>query len=348
MTRSLSPDVTRQAVDSYIADLLRERADDAAELGESYEQFWHTISSVVMAGGKRIRPHLTVIAYGELDDKIVPVAAAQELIHIAMLMHDDVIDQDFVRHGVANVNGRYQKVYAAFVDEPRRTHYAYSAAVLAGDALLSESYHAVHSSGFDAEMIRRVSAQLHRAVYEVIGGELLDVEAAFVTDKVFSPLSIYRYKTSSYSFICPLVSGAICARKSDETIAILTDFATNIGIAFQIQDDLLGVFGDEAEFGKTTTGDLREGKRTLLVAAHEERMNDEQREHFSRFGVDDATDDQLSQIKKDLEDSGAKAETEHQVRMYFDKARAALDQLRADEMRQQLEALHLKLSGRRA
>lgn len=100
-------------------------------------------------------------------------------------------------------------------------------------------------------------------IQEVVGGELTDVESAFVHDMPFDPIKIYRYKTAGYSFVGPLLSGAYCHEESQDTIDSLRRYAISAGIAFQIHDDLLGVFGDERETGKSTLTDLREGKRTL-------------------------------------------------------------------------------------
>lgn len=96
----LNLEVSKKLVDLYLRRMLAERKVAAAEVGPRYELFWQRIADVLLAGGKRIRPHLTMIGYGEIDKRLVPIAAAQELLHVAMLMHDDVIDKDDVRHGV--------------------------------------------------------------------------------------------------------------------------------------------------------------------------------------------------------------------------------------------------------
>lgn len=256
-----------------------------------------------MAGGKRIRPHLTIVGYGSADDRIIPVAAAQELIHIAMLMHDDIIDQDDMRHGIANINGRYSTHYREYVSPQRAMHYANSAGILAGDCMLSEAYQVISSSSFDASVTRKLINQLHLSIFEVIGGELLDVEASFVQGVDFDPLKIYRYKTASYSFIGPLISGAYCAGTDEREVEKLRTFATNLGIAFQIQDDLLGVFGDEQETGMSSLSDLREGKETLLVRFHRQLMDEEMRERFMEFGNENTSLSALASIRNDMRES---------------------------------------------
>lgn len=288
-----------------------------------------------------------MVGYGGVDEAIMPVAVAQELIHNAMLMHDDVIDQDFVRHGKKNINGHYRETYQAYLDDARAMHYANSAGILAGDALISESYQLIFSSNFAPHIQAELARQLFTSIYEVIGGELVDVEAAFVTDTKFDPITVYRYKTAGYSFVGPLLSGAYCSETDDSTIEHLTTFAINAGIAFQIQDDLLGIYGDEKATGKSTLTDLREAKQTLLVLFHKEQMNVEAANRFAAFGNPDTSDDQLREIKNDMISSGARDRVIEQVTAYFDRARQALDSLPDTDRRTLLNEFIDWLSERR-
>lgn len=337
---------TKTLVDESIQDLVTDRKRTAFALSDSYGSFWERIERVTVRSGKRIRPYLTAVGYGEINQQILPVAIAQELVHIAMLMHDDVIDQDFARHGKPNMNGLYRDAYGQYLDKPSATHYANSAAVLAGDALLSEAYQSIQRANFSDTIRQKLIEQLGVSIFEVIGGELMDVEAAFVSDQQFDPLTMYRYKTASYSFIGPLVSGAYCANMSTDLIACLEEFATAAGIAYQLQDDLLGVFGDEQQTGKSTISDLREGKQTMLVTIHRSRMNDDQQQRFELFGDQSADDDRLRDIKRDMEDSGARKETEILTDRYFRRAATALETLPDGDQKDALETFLQQLHGR--
>lgn len=333
-------------VDTRLRAIFADRQREAAAIGQRYELFWQRLEHVAMSGGKRIRPFLTTIGYGSIDDKIIPVAVAQELVHIAMLVHDDIIDQDDMRHGEKNANGLYYDDYQKYLDHVRALHYANSSAILAGDALLSEAYNEICQSEFDSDIKHMLTRQLHLSINEVIGGELMDVEAAFVHDTFFDAEQIYRYKTSSYSFIGPLLSGAYCSNADTKTITALHTFATNAGIGFQIQDDLLGVFGDEQQTGKSTLTDLREGKRTLLVSYHQQLMNATMQQHFKEFGNGHAKKQDLEQIKHDMEQSGARQKTAVKVEEYFLIARDSLNELH-DARQQPLLELLCELSGRK-
>lgn len=348
MNTTIDLNDTRALVDAYLEKICAARKQQAAKIGSRYIRFWDEIERSMLAGGKRIRPYLTMIGYGAVDKRVLPVAVAQELIHVAMLMHDDVIDQDDIRHGVANVQGAYREAYSPYLDPARARHYSYGAGILAGDALISEAYKMVYASGFGEHIQSQVIAQLHTSIYEVIGGELLDVEAAFITDEIFDPMQVYRYKTSSYSFIGPLLSGAYCGGVGTDEIERLRAFATAAGIAYQIQDDILGVFGDEASTGKSTLTDLREGKQTLLISYYQAAMDEADHDLFRYFGDEQATDEVLAQIKHAIRTSGALDKAKETAAAYFSDASEQLAQLEAGSRREALTELLERLKQRNA
>lgn len=338
----------KTATDQYLAEILSSRTESAGKISQRYQLLWSHIETVAKAGGKRIRPYLTVIGYGNHDEKIVPVATAQELLHIAMLMHDDIIDQDTMRHNLLNINGTYEEIYKPYVGSSLSTHYANSMAILAGDALISEAYKLICHAPFDEVITQRLAERLGESIFEVIGGELLDVEASIIDDEVFDPITMYRYKTAGYSFVGPLVTGAICRQASEEEINILTNYGINAGIAFQIQDDLLGIFGDEKQTGKLAYCDLREAKQTIIIVEHKNKMNDIQAERFGRyFGNLTASEDELSLLKDDIRISGAEKEAQVMIDRYFAQASDELNKLSDGVQKQKLKEFLGMLMGRR-
>lgn len=245
-----------------------------------------------------------------------------------------------------NINGTYKEEYNNYLDPPRASHFASSIGILAGDALLSEAYFAIADCEFDATIKQKILMRLHSSVYEVIGGELIDVEAGFVPVPI-DPELIYRYKTSSYSFVGPLLTGAYCAELDEKTCGALEEFGTALGIAYQIQDDLLGVFGSLEEIGKTPLIDLRDGKHTLLAAYHREMMHEEAAKNFAYFGKAQATDEQLQVIKNDMETSGAKQRTIDAAAEYSSRALAALQAVEPGARRDTLQLLAEQLTDRK-
>ncbi|OYW42747.1 hypothetical protein B7Z28_01265 [Candidatus Saccharibacteria bacterium 32-45-3] len=340
--------VVQEAVNDSLRGIFTEKKKQAQVLHSAYNDFWSRIEEVVMSGGKRMRPYLTIVGYGALDEQILRIAVAQELVHCAILMHDDVIDQDFVRHGAQNISGLYRTRYSSFLDAPRATHYAHGAAIMAGDALLSEAYRQISLSHLPDTIKQHVSEQLSSAIFEVIGGELIDVEAAFVTDKSYDPLDVYRYKTAGYSIVRPLLAGALCSGVSGAMCRSLEQFGIEAGIAFQIKDDTLGTYGDEKVTGKPLLTDLREGKMTLLVSYHKQLMDEQARENFAHFGDVNASDEQLIVIRNDMTQSGAHARAEQDEQLYLERAARILETLGDDVRRAVLTEFLEHLSRRNA
>ena len=306
----------RKDVNEVLDEFYETRLLCAQTMHPSYARLWEAMRATHQAGGKRLRPNLMLLAYqgyGGRDYKVVlPVAAALELLHNCLLMHDDIIDQDYVRHGAPNVAGRYQQTYGSYLTQAdRTTHYANSAALLAGDLLLAGSYELIHTSRLTAERKARALSLLDEAVFVVGGGELLDTEAPFTGDDSADSLVVARLKTAQYSFVTPLTIGAVLAGAAEQDITHLRQAGEALGIAFQLTDDLLGIFGDEAVTGKSTKSDLREGKRTYLVErALELATKPEQERLLAVLGDPAITGADEQAVRDILIRCGAKAATE--------------------------------------
>jgi len=321
------------ALNQVIDDFLARQKVKAQVMSPDYQEIWEELERLIHAGGKRLRPRMSILAYrafgGQDVPSMLPAAAAQELLHVAMLIHDDIIDRDYIRYGVDNIAGSYNKLYSELVtDDAERLHYAQGAAILAGDLLLSGSYLLMAESMVPAEKIIAIQKLLGQAVFEVVGGELLDTETAFRGMNAVSAETVARYKTASYTFILPLLVGARLTDLPSEDLSSVAEFGKNLGIAFQLRDDIIGVFGDEAATGKSTTGDIREGKRTYMVEQFFALATPDQKAMFKQyFGGASITNEQVDTVRKLLVASGALAATEEAVSFYESMARNALETL---------------------
>ncbi|KQM83753.1 polyprenyl synthetase family protein [Agromyces sp. Leaf222] len=244
----------------------------AGDLDPHYAALWTSLARQ-SSGGKRIRPQLVRLAYhglGGVDTRLATrVAVAFELLHTAFLIHDDVIDRDTVRRGDPNITARFAaRALRSGTDERTSAIWGETASVLAGDLALSLAHRAIALLQIDAERRERLLDILDRAVFVSAAGELADVVNAGASEPTSMPrvLATLEQKTAVYSFECPLAAGAVLAGAPESSIAALERYGRFIGIAFQITDDVLGVFGDPAVTGKSVASDLREGKRTALIA----------------------------------------------------------------------------------
>jgi len=312
----------KHLVDDYLLSVFKKRRAQAGQVSEFYEALWQEIENLYASGGKRLRPYIAMMTYQSYGkdtvSDILPVAASLELIHQAMLVHDDIIDRDVIRYGVKNITGQYNERYKEFLpDSAERRHFAESSALLAGDLLISEAHSQIALSGLDAHQIVTAQQVLSNAIFHVAGGELIDTEASFRPAGSVDPLTIAMQKTASYSFISPLIMGASLAGADEEQIAMLTEIGNTVGVAFQLRDDIIGVFGDEAVTGKSADNDLREGKRTLLINEFYMRASDDQQREFETFfGNQDAAASDLQRLRTLLEETGTKSAVEGIIANY--------------------------------
>jgi geranylgeranyl diphosphate synthase type II len=262
--KTVKRDVTA-LINTYFAAQISQ----ATAMSPSYERLWRQTQSYLLGGGKRSRPYLVVLsyqAYGGTDyDTILHVASAWELVHNCLLIHDDIIDRDITRHGKPNIAGAYRQIYGPITGNDSSTHYADSAALVAGDLLMNASFDFIVSSNLSSDQKVLACKLLNQAIFHVCGGEFLDMEAPLLAYGLVESAVIAQQKTAHYSFISPLQVGASLAGASDQDVAELTSWGAKLGIGYQLVDDMLGLYGDEAVIGKSATSDLREAKHTAIL-----------------------------------------------------------------------------------
>lgn len=353
-TRLPAIEDTKRLVDAYLTMLFEERIAQANSVSKNYTTLWQSIARLSSAGGKRLRPYMLLLAYNMYaPDKqissVVPAAAAQELIHLAMLIHDDIIDRDEVRYGVKNISGQYNETYAPYIaDLNERHHFSTSAAIMAGDLLIAEAHTALGRCAIGNESLSAAQQILSKAIFSVVGGELLDAESTFRPRAEIDSLTIAREKTASYSFVSPLVTGATLAGAPAAIIDGLASFGTALGIAYQLQDDVLSMFGDELITGKSTSSDIVEGKYTYLIETFYTRASPQQSERMNEiFGNRQATSVDIQTARELLIDTGAlQVVTEEITRLAAD-ATNALNNIPMSDASHEAFASLVELSIRR-
>lgn len=315
-------------VDAVLTRFFSLAKNRAAAFGPQYLQLWETLEQNTV-GGKRFRPRMVLAAYQALGgtdaEAAANIGAAFELLHTALIVHDDVIDHDFVRRGIPNISGTYRdRALESGATERVAEHRGISAAVLAGDLALFNAYRLIDRSGVIGVTRYRLLEVMDEAVFASAAGELIDIEYSVVSEvpRVDDILTMERLKTAVYSFESPLRAGAILAGAGDDVIETLGDFGREIGIAYQIVDDVLGVFGTESETGKTTLGDLREGKRTVLIAYASTTREWAEVAHL--FGDEQLTEEDAARLRDVLVGCGARSFTEGLARYYANRALARL------------------------
>lgn len=258
------------AIDGALARI----RDRASQLGPAFGALGDAITRAAH-GGKRLRPALVTASFDAFraDDAhasaALSVAAAFELLHTAFVVHDDVIDHDTVRRGVPNVGGEFRiRGQDGGADAEGAALLGDAAAILAGDILLHEAFRLIAMAHTDDATRDRLLALLDDAVLVSAAGELADVENSVTSNHPsrLATLDTAFNKTAVYSFRAPLQAGAVLGGADVVALRVLGEAGGDLGLAFQLVDDLIGAFGTTTQTGRDTGPDLREAKRTPLVA----------------------------------------------------------------------------------
>lgn len=265
-------DVLAVTFESRLKEMLGEASRRSRSFSAPYAQLWHALEKMA-GGGKKVRPRLLMDAYEALgggDERVaVDAACAMELLHLALVIHDDVIDRDLVRRGEMNITGVFaQEAIARGLAPDEARAWGEASSILAGDLMLTMAHSALARLEIDRERRLAILDIFADTVFESAAGEHYDVwlSTHLAPASAQDVLLMTDQKTAAYSFQAPLVLAAVLAGAGEHLIAELTAIARHIGVIYQLRDDVLGLFGDEGDTGKSTLSDLREGKETLLVA----------------------------------------------------------------------------------
>ncbi len=322
--------MSRPTTDEALHRLLDEGRARAASTCPDHVRLWDALAAAT-EGGKRFRPALVTTAHealgGTCFDAAVEVGAAAELLHTAFVIHDDVIDDDDVRRGRPNVSGTFRTYALGSGAAPADAEaYGRAAGILAGDLALAAAIRAVATCGAATEVIHRLLDLFDAALHTTAAGELADVRLSLSTEtaSLAESLAMEEQKTSAYSFALPLQAGALLAGSDDETVTRLGEAGRLLGIAFQLIDDLIGVFGDPRETGKSATSDLRSRKQTPLLA--HARSTPEWGLIQPYIGRD-LTDEDLAEARRLLTAAGSRQFVEELAEAHLSTARAIIEEL---------------------
>ncbi len=330
----------RTEVDGRLAAWVGGRVTQARARGEEVAAVADALRQLLLRGGKRLRAILVAAAFDACGGeggtgRIMAAAAALELLQGYLLVHDDWMDGDDVRRGGPSVPAMMRARFGRHAD---------AASILAGDLACAWAQSALLEADVEAGCLLRAARELAVVQEEVVSGQTLDVCGEAVDDRAVE--GVYALKTASYTVRGPVVIGARLAGASDPQVAALEAYARPLGIAFQLRDDLLGVFGDAQVTGKPWGSDLREGKRTALVV--EALRHDGVRRVLERvLGRSDASDEDVRRAVDCLQQSGTRARVEHRIGELVGSARRAIDRAElADRGRQLLLSSTVALTDR--
>ena len=297
--------------DQLICDAIRAICRDKQPAG-----LYEPITYVLEAGGKRLRPLLTLIAaemYGTEWQKVLPAALAIEVFHNFTLMHDDVMDKAPIRRGKPTVHVRWNT----------------NTAILSGDQMLIEAYKQL--AQLPADKLPRVLQMFNEMATGICEGQQYDVDFETATKVTIDDyIHMIRLKTSVL-LATALKTGAYMADAPEEEQELLYDYGINIGLAFQLQDDILDVYGNPATFGKAVGGDIIENKKTYMYLTALQQADDATLQELQRwFDIKEEHQPQekIEAVRAIYTQLGIKGICEEVMRKYTEQAFAILDRIK--------------------
>ena len=321
----------RRSIDAHLEAFTRNRASELKAIDPHLEPVADALSEFVLDGGKRFRPIFAYLGFlgsgASPSDQILKACSALEMVHVCALIHDDVIDGSDSRRNKPALHKRFESLHSKNSYLGSAERFGVAAAILFGDLALAWSDQMISESGVDDSQIKRAIPIFHEMRAELMAGQYLDVlEGALGKSDLNRSRKIARYKSGRYSIERPLRFGAALASAGESLQESLSNFGLPLGEAFQLRDDILGVFGDSEITGKPSGDDIREGKRTVLIAMTCERASSDVRTKIERsLGDPTLNPIQVAEIQRLIEDSGALSECEELIERLLDQSLTALE-----------------------
>ena len=285
----------------------------SSKLKGNPKKLYDAAGHLIIHGGKRLRPYMVIRSCQILGGKVsnaMPAASAVEMVHNFTLVHDDIMDNDEMRHGVPTVHKKFGMPIA----------------ILAGDVLFSKAFQIISESKLSSSATTKLVSRLSKACVDVCEGQLLDVKMAEdkrIPTQVEYITMIGKKTAALFDVSCAM--GAICATNKSNDISNLSSFGRNLGIAFQITDDLIGVMGDPKVTKKPVGNDLREGKKSLpILMAIKSAKGKDKKIILKAFGNSKATRNDLNKAVGVIRSLGIEENVRKQALKYADKAEKSL------------------------
>jgi len=323
----------KNIVDKEIEKFFNKKLKKAKKIDPSSAELIKILKEYCLKG-KRIRAAMFFHGYRCIKNKnlkeIVKASMSIELIQSYLLIHDDIMDKSDLRRGKPALHKVYEKISKKRYKKSDHSHFGTTMAILAGDILVAFTDEILT----DLKNIRpkyknAAIKKLQHTNHTVIYGQVLDIlsELKPVTKKDIS--LIHRMKTASYTVEGPLQIGALLAGANKKQLKTLKNYGIPLGKAFQIQDDILGLFGNEKKTGKPADSDLKEGKKTLLILKALEKADQKQKSIIkSALGNQNLTKSQLEQVRKVVKQTGSLEHCKNLAKSLIKKAKSALSHAR--------------------
>ena len=329
---------TKQKINTHLEQTINAEIKRKKDSHPFILQTLNTLKDYTLRSGKRIRPILTYYTYKMLtpatnfnEQEILKACTAIELIGTYLLVEDDIIDQAESRRNKPSAHKEYEEYYKEKYGDENATHFGQSIALLIGLEMAHLANQTLASINMNSQRVLDATKQINNQLLDCGYGEILDVlfeREPPQTEKELLEMSFL--KTATYTAVNPIITGAILANTNKETLDNLNLFASKLGTAFQIQDDILGTFAKTKALGKPADLDLKEGKHTLLILyALEQGTQEEQDFIKNNLGDSNMTQETYKKIKSIMRNTGAYKKTKLKAEELLKEALSHLEKVQA-------------------
>lgn len=324
--------LVREEIRNELSVFLIEQREYLSSIGSELIPVCDALESFLLDGGKRLRPLFAYAGFvstgKQVDVSDIRAFASLELLQACALIHDDLMDRSDTRRGKPAIHRHFENLHQKQAMAGLADKFGEAAAVLLGDLALVWSDHMLHTSGISSESLLSALKVHDEMRIELMAGQYLDVrESGEKEPSVERSLRIARYKSAKYTIERPLHLGVTLAvtdsEKRENLLNILSTYGLPLGEAFQMRDDILGIFGDPSETGKPAGDDIREGKRTVLIAMAIERNPD----IASYLGRDDLSNQDIEIVRELIAHTKAVDEVEALIKGLLSSALSASQSL---------------------
>ncbi len=303
----------RNEIDEELEKDLERAKKEAKNIDREGERVIEYLEDYTLRGGKRIRPGLIVAGCKAVSDKnhedIIKASIAAEHLQSYLIIQDDIYDEDDLRRGKATVHKMYEKHHEKELGEGNKQKFGRDLATITGDVAASLATHKLIKSNFDKETRLRAIEKLEKSNRETNYGQALDIKTnntKLENVEEEDIITVHKTKTARYTIAYPLDLGWILGNGDKEQRELLKNYGMKIGVAFQLYDDMLGLYGTKEKLGKPVDSDLKEGKKTLLMIKAYENGDEEQREKIKQaLGNKNITKKQVEEVRKIVKETGS-------------------------------------------
>ena len=322
----------QKKIESRITSFLDERINEAAEIKSEAKELLENIKEYNLRGGKRLRAAFCVQGFkavgGADEEAILDAAVSLELLQSFLIIHDDIMDEDSFRRGGKAFHKIYEDVAVKRFPEVNSSRFGENVGIIAGDLLQSFGIEALIHSDFPTETKFEALKKLNEIIYYTSFGQIFDLlNECRKNPSQEDVMLTHTYKTAFYTVSGPLQLGAILGEASEKQLTVLNNYGIPLGQAFQLQDDILGIYGSEEKLGKPADSDLKEGKQTLLIVKAMEKGNEKQKKKIRQaLGNRNLSREEAEEARKIIIETGSLDYSKKLIEELIEEAKKALNE----------------------